>query len=148
MSPRPLLPPTSGLPPLRLWPLVLQYGARALVELCLARIEFAHLEVVTIPARNAAMRAQHGEAEPTASHLATLAWIAYTIPRVARRLPFRSDCLVQALAAQRWLANRGMAGEIVIGAERPGEVFGAHAWVVCCGQTVTGGDTTRYTVLI
>jgi len=44
--------------------------------------------------------------------------IGFVIPRVAARLPWRSDCLIQAVPAQRWLASCGVASAISIGVDR------------------------------
>lgn len=78
-----------------------------------------------------------------------IARIAYIIPRVAARLPWRADCLVQALAAQRWLRRLGIATHIVIGTRRgdSGE-FLAHAWLKMDDRIITGGDVSTYQVLL
>lgn len=139
------LPPTAGLPPLRDWPRLAHYSARAVVELVRARIVFSGISLPEIQARNAAN--QDSAIPQSAAPL--LGWIAYVIPRVAYRMPFRADCLVQALAAQRWLASRGIGSAIVIGAERPADrPFGAHAWLACGSRIITGGETGQYTVLL
>jgi hypothetical protein len=53
------------------------------------------------------------------------------------------------MAAQTWLAEHGLASEIRIGVERPADgKFGAHAWLVHNDAVVTGGDVTRYDVLL
>jgi hypothetical protein len=133
------------LPPPRLWPHLLWLAARAVAELVRARLAFARITMPDILAANA--RAAALAAAP--AHAVLPAWIAYTMPRVARRVPFRSDCLVQALAAQRWLARAGYASIIVIGAERPPDGnFAAHAWLACGTAIITGGDVARYTRLV
>lgn len=67
--------------------------------------------------------------------------LAYVIPRVGRRLPWRSDCLVQALAARRLLAAGGIASELHIGARKDAQGhFEAHAWLTVGGLVVTGWD--------
>ena len=74
--------------------------------------------------------------------------VADIVPRIAPWLPWRSDCLVQALAAQHWLARYGIATQIVIGADKPKHAgFEAHAWLRYGEQVITGGAISRYTVL-
>lgn len=75
--------------------------------------------------------------------------VAFAIPRVAARLPWRADCYIQALAAQSWLARSGVPSEIWIGVRRdraPG--FEAHAWLLHDGRTVTGGDHSGFLPLV
>jgi hypothetical protein len=120
--------------------------AQALSRLIRARIAFARLEALDIPARNAAVAAAEraGHADELLAQR-----IGFIIPRVAKRLPWRSDCLVQAIAAQDWLAANGMASELRIGVERPEDgPFGDHAWLIRGEQIVTGGDILHYTLLL
>ncbi|MEE4153466.1 MAG: lasso peptide biosynthesis B2 protein [Erythrobacter sp.] len=75
--------------------------------------------------------------------------VAYAIKGMARRVPWRSDCLVQAMAAQHWLMRRGIASEIVIGTAtgRQSE-FEAHAWLAREGEVLLGGDISRFETLL
>ena len=74
--------------------------------------------------------------------------IAYAIPRVAVRLPWRADCLVQARAAERWLASVGIASDLHFGVHRVKQpVFEAHAWLTVGSRIVTGGDISSYVPL-
>ena len=137
-------PPEKGLPPPRQWLRLARFAPRAVFELARARITFASISMREIQARNAA----HNGAEISEPAAALIGWIAYVIPRAAHRMPFRADCLVQALAAQRWLAAHGIGSSIVIGAERPADgPFAAHAWLECGTSVITGGETRQYTVL-
>lgn len=70
--------------------------------------------------------------------------VAFVIPRVAARLPWRADCLVQALAARRWLGAHGIATSLVLGVRKDGEALAAHAWLKVGERTVTGGDVSDY----
>lgn len=122
---------------------------RAAWELARARRQFARLDVRQIEQRNAEVQgsAQTAALAPRQKH--RISWIAYVIPRVAARVPWRSDCLVQALAGQNWLRRAGLASRIVIGVEQPRDGgFGSHAWLECFGITVTGGDIDGYTVML
>jgi hypothetical protein len=73
----------------------------------------------------------------------------FVINRVAARMPWRSDCLVQALAGQRWLARAGIASEIVVGATKDeAGAVAAHAWLRTHGRIVLGGDIKDYRTLL
>ena len=71
--------------------------------------------------------------------------VSYFIPRVAARLPWRADCLVQAIAAERWLGRHGIATVLTLGVprDRPAD-FEAHAWLSAGSRIVTGGDISGY----
>ena len=71
--------------------------------------------------------------------------VAFAIPRAGPRLPWRADCLVQALAAQNWLGRHGVASQLVIGARKSSSAeFEAHAWLKVGERIVTGGDIGGY----
>ena len=75
--------------------------------------------------------------------------VAFAIPRAGRRLPWRADCLVQALAAQRWLERQGIYTQLIVGVPKPiPSDFEAHAWLKVGGRVVTGGDISGYVPLI
>ena len=66
------------------------------------------------------------------------------------RLPFRTTCLMQALAAASMLRSRAAIYQLNIGADRnPTGAFEAHAWVESQGLVVAGeGDVGRYRVML
>lgn len=71
--------------------------------------------------------------------------IAVAIPGVALRVPWRADCMVQAMAARRWLARAGIGSTMKIGVRRDvPDGFGAHAWLTVGDTVVTGGDIAPY----
>ena len=75
--------------------------------------------------------------------------VAIAISRAASRVPWRSDCLVQALAAERWLAKKGVATVLCIGARKDEQSqFHAHAWLKAGDTIVTGGDIGAYAPLV
>lgn len=132
----------------RTWLLIAAYGIRAAFELALARISLRSVTGDTVMQLNTA--AQQPAGGPAAAInpriVVNVGWI---VPRIAARLPWRADCLVQALAARRWLLSQGIGTEIVIGIDRsPAEGLLAHAWLRHGNQTVTGGDVSRYAVLV
>lgn len=73
--------------------------------------------------------------------------VAYIIPIMGLRVPWRSDCLVQALAARRWLARGRVKSDLCIGVRKGDEGFGAHAWLKVGERIVTGGDISTYAEL-
>ena len=123
------------------------YSARGLWELVRARLIFSRFEAKSIRTRN---RTSKERADMSASLPPdVLARIGYVLPRLSDRLPWRSDCLIQAIAAQNWLTAYGVGSEIQIGVEKPeGGEFGAHAWLLHGEKVVTGGEIERYHVLL
>ena len=81
----------------------------------------------------------------------TPARIAWALGALARRLPGKNTCLVQALAAHAMLRRRGYPSELRIGVsgKDPAGAIKAHAWVECEGRVVVGEleDLTAYSVL-
>ena len=74
--------------------------------------------------------------------------VAHVIPRVAARLPWRADCLVQATAAKRWLRASGIGSTIHFGVPKEKQAeFEAHAWLTVGTRIVTGGDISGYVPL-
>ena len=85
---------------------------------------------------------------PKGSNLALVRRAAFAIPRVAARVPWRSDCLAQAVAGQRWLASLGIESTLSIGVRKTVEHgFEAHAWLKVGEESVTGGDVSTFSVL-
>ena len=75
--------------------------------------------------------------------------VAGFISAMAVRVPWRADCLVQAMAAQRWLISKGLPSEIVVGAAKhPNGRFEAHAWLLRGETVLLGGDIARFEPLL
>lgn len=128
-------------------PWLLGYALRGFVELVRARLIFERLAAKAIPARNRKAKDKAGSGSEISERI--LARMSYVLPRLSDRLPWRSDCLIQAIAAQNWLMSLGAAGEIQIGVEKPADgEFGAHAWLVYGQWIITGGDIDRYHLLL
>lgn len=68
------------------------------------------------------------------------AMVCGVIEGLSRRLPWRSTCLVQALAGNRMLTRRGIPAVIHLGISKHPEngKLGAHAWL-SAGETVLLG---------
>lgn len=120
---------------------------RALFELARARLTLARLTPKTIAARNAQYANLTGENRIKQQR------IAYIIPRLSKRLPWRADCLVQAIAAQNWLSSLGISSAVEVGVQNSTETgFGSHAWLTCkdCGadRVILGDNGQAYTAII
>ena len=127
----------------RLRPTLLVDAARAAIELGIARLRLNHQLpsklIDTDPSAEAAL---------DSAAAAMVESVAYIIPRVAVRLPWRADCLVQAIAAKRWLKTSGIGSIIHFGVPRESQRdFEAHAWLTVGEHVVTGGDISGYTPL-
>jgi hypothetical protein len=77
--------------------------------------------------------------------------IAWSVQVMARRLPGKMTCLIQALAADAMLRRRGYQPQMrigVAGRDRTGKIE-AHAWVECEGKVVIGDvdDLATYAIL-
>ena len=68
------------------------------------------------------------------------------VRKVARRLPFRTLCLPQAIAAQWMLRRRGIRSRLIFGVRRgttPAAALQYHAWLSVDGEAVIGGAAVR-----
>ncbi|WP_205689469.1 lasso peptide biosynthesis B2 protein [Aurantiacibacter odishensis] len=118
----------------------------AVKALATGRIDFARQAPADILANNRriaghARSASHARQEDPVR----VAQVKYAVMRMARFVPWRSDCLVQALAAQKWLESYGIAANLVIGVDplRP-QGFHAHAWLTYGEELVTGSNNEGY----
>lgn len=72
--------------------------------------------------------------------------VAWAMPRAARLVPWRSTCLVQAVAARAWLDRHGIETRLELGMPTAqADQFEAHAWLTCGETVVTGGDVSKHT---
>jgi hypothetical protein len=123
---------------------------RGVVELARARRKLGRIRSTDVAALNARAHTlacdRAGRDPPRAD---TVDRIAVVIANVARIVPWRADCLVQAMAAQHWLASHGLASRIEIGLPPvKTEPFEPHALLVHRGTSVTGGEVTDYSILL
>ena len=66
--------------------------------------------------------------------------IALLIEGAARRLPWRSTCLIKALAGWQLLRQHGLNPHIQLGVQQHAETgLGAHAWLVLGDKNILGG---------
>ena len=110
--------------------------ALALPALVIARLRVAFSSQRTLAATIAEARDIVPRRNPPSE--AWLRDLAWAICGLARRLPFRTDCLVRVLAAEQLLRGRAEY-EIHVQAGRLEHTFMAHAWLTCRGVAVSGG---------
>jgi hypothetical protein len=74
--------------------------------------------------------------------------IAWAVRTVWRRLPGTS-CLAAALALHRLLSRQGHPSQLTIGVASGKDGFAAHAWLICDGEILLGGEESAgYTPLL
>jgi hypothetical protein len=67
--------------------------------------------------------------------------VRWAILAAARRVPWRTVCFDQGIAAQRMLARRGVVADLVYGVRRSDQGLDAHVWVrLLEGSVVVGGE--------
>jgi hypothetical protein len=66
--------------------------------------------------------------------------VAWAIQVAARRVPWRSDCLVQAMAATQWLRRHGHEPSLQLGIRSAQGTLQGHAWLLLQGRVIVGGD--------
>jgi hypothetical protein len=120
----------------------------ALVAEALAYLAGARVAVVALPFHILARRlgARQAETLTTGPLDPASRRVGWAIAAAARRTPWRSECLEQAIAAKAMLKRRGIEGTLYLGvAQHPSE---AHAWLRVGDRNVTGGtDVGRYAVV-
>ena len=110
---------------------------RAAFELGLARAKLMRILPSDIAELNARPLSRHLNHDQTVEKEVNN--ITSAVARMARFVPFRSDCLVQALAAQRWLRRVGIRTTIAIQVGRDNDTrFIAHAVLNHAGTCVMG----------
>ena len=117
--------------------------AEALGYLALARVA-----VVVLPFRLIAPRlgVTHAETPPAGGLPPRSRGVAWAVAAAARRTPWRSGCLEQAIAAKAMLRRRGIQSTLYLGVAR--DPVAAHAWLRVGDLNVTGGpDVARYSVV-
>lgn len=114
---------------------------RALAIEAVLALGVARLLILTVPLRWVARRLER-QVDPRpqpreASHIRDVGW---AVRAAARRTPWESACLAQALAGKWMLGRRGLRGTVRLGVAKDADGrLEAHAWL-CAGDIVlTGG---------
>jgi hypothetical protein len=122
------------------------YFAIAVKELLIARTRYG-----TQPVGKILRQLQHerSQSDDSARGDVDLARISWAIGAAAARVPWRSDCLPQSMAADRWLRRYGLQPRLFVGIAKAADgQLEAHAWLVCREMTVTGGSGREFATLI
>ena len=115
----------------------------AVAELGAARLRLATSE------RAALLQPSTPAAEGRAGADRDIERVRIAVARASPRLPWRSDCLVQAIAARHWLQRLGVATSLRIGVPAgKREEFEAHAWLTHGDKVITGGDISGYIPIV
>lgn len=112
----------------------------ALMALAEARLTLALLPFPKAMARLGLRIGRTGEAaaNPDIREAITIA-----VRRAAGVAPFRAVCLQQAVAAALMLRRRAQPIEVHFGVARNDGALVAHAWALCGGFAVTGGERSQ-----
>ncbi len=116
--------------------------AVAIVELGIARVRIATAD------RRSLLQPRTTVSNRGANSFGRVERVRVAIARASHRLPWRADCLVQALAARHWLGRLGVETSLRIGV--PGkrrDQFEAHTWLMHGEIVITGGDIDDYVAL-
>lgn len=126
-----------------------RYLIKATIELLVARIRLSavaterllrELKSRSLPLRHKRMNCR------TAIDVERLSW---AIALAARYVPWRSDCLIQVMAADRWMRRNGLCTHFHLGVAKDAHgALRAHAWLCYGDFTVTGGKYDEYFPLI
>ncbi|HZD11211.1 MAG TPA: lasso peptide biosynthesis B2 protein [Candidatus Binatia bacterium] len=74
--------------------------------------------------------------------------VGWAVSAAARRTPWESACLAQAIGAKAMLRRRQIDSTLYLGVARDEkQALTAHAWLRCGSAIVTGGDHSSYTVI-
>jgi Transglutaminase-like superfamily len=121
---------------------------RAVAELAIVRLQLAvhSPRQVLTPEPIRVRRGSPGRPSHRAAQMINR--VSWAIGVAGCRVPWRSDCLVKARAAQRWLAREGIPTQMFIGVRKDRGAFEAHAWLRHEGKTITGGDFSGYAPLV
>jgi hypothetical protein len=72
---------------------------------------------------------------------------AWAIAAAARRLPFKTTCLHEALAGEALLKAAGHDCTLRIGARKHKNGHAFHAWLEADGETIIGASAEGHTIL-
>jgi len=123
-----------------------RYLAIAIKELLIARIRYTTQPVGKILRE---LQDERPKSDASLSGDVDLARLSWAIGAAAVRVPWRSDCLPQAMAADRWLRRHGLQPRFFVGIAKAADgQLEAHAWLQCHSIVVTGGISREFATLI
>jgi hypothetical protein len=75
--------------------------------------------------------------------------LSWALLVAAQHVPWRSDCLIKVIAADRWLRRHHISSDFYLGVGKDEQgIFTAHAWVRYGDLIVTGGGHEQFSTLI
>ena len=75
--------------------------------------------------------------------------LSWAIALAAQHVPWRSDCLIQAIAADRWLRRHQLRPDFYLGvAKDEHDALASHAWLRYGDLIVTGGRSAQFSILM
>jgi len=126
-----------------------RYLATASVELLAARVRLS-----TVPPETIMRELQDRSPPLQREHLShsvaiDVERVSWAITLAAHYVPWRSDCLIQVMAADRWLCRNGVCTDFHLGVAKDANGgLKAHAWLRYGDVTVTGGRYDEFAPLI
>ena len=126
-----------------------RYLTKASAELLAARIRFSTLSPETIlrELQDQSSRLPHERTNRRAA--IDVERVSWAITLAARYVPWRSDCLIQVMAADRWLRQHDLCADFHLGVAKDARGdLRAHAWLRYGNLTVTGGRYDEFSPLI
>jgi hypothetical protein len=123
-----------------------RYLGIAVRELLIARIRHA-----TQPTGKILLELQETRCPPkkVATGKVDVARLSWAIAVAGARVPWRSDCLLRAMAADRWLRRHQLRPQFYLGVKRyDAGCLAAHARLRFGDVTVTGDTVEAFTMLI
>jgi hypothetical protein len=121
----------------------------AVAELARARLHFERRPILQIIDRLRTARTGPAGAQAKPIARRDLERVRWAVAAAAQRVPWRSDCLIQVMAADRLLRRAGAGGEFHLGvAKSPVGSLCAHAWLSSGGVVVAGGSGEGFMALL
>lgn len=126
-----------------------RYLAKAAVELLAARIRLSTVSPERILQELQDQSSPLPHERICRSPPIDVARLSWAITVAGRYVPWRSDCLIQVMAADRWLRQHDLCADFHLGVAK--DLRGglrAHAWLRYGDLTVTGGRSDGFAPLI
>jgi hypothetical protein len=122
-----------------------RYVAAAAKELLIARIHYGMRPIGSILRDLQTDLVERLEPKATPEELVRFSW---ALGAAAAQVPWRSDCVLRVMAADRWMRRRGLRPQFYLGAKDTAGRFEAHVWLCFDSIPVTGGSGEDFTALL
>ena len=134
---------------LQLTPSDWRYLMTASVELFVARIRLAIVRTDKILRELKAPLSTLPQERRSPLAKVDMQRLSWAIAVAAKYVPWRSSCLIQAIAADRWLRRHQLRPDFYLGvAKDEHDAFAAHAWLRYGDLIVTGGRSAQFSILM